>query len=281
MPELLVRQSNGDLRSTYWSLDEYASEAERLSHESYFAFRLHDDDSWAGGTLTDALNLAREGWQDKMPETLAIAESAVTSVFRVAEMDSWLPVHDVAGCDVDIARYLAGEPECMIEYPLQRVSKAGKVITLCASIGLSSRYSAEELVRRGQIVTALALALEQLGHNTELWVDWTSQAGGRTHGHRILVKGANDVIDPARILYAYAHPSMLRRLCFANAHNLTARDRDHFGVSNHGGYGRPHDPYQDLPDGTIYMPSTLWIGTNNDPAAEITAKLRELELIES
>src|SRR5260221_137698 len=127
------------------------------------------------------------------------------------------PVYDVSGDSVDIGRYLAGEPECMMDWPLQPTSAAGRVITLCASICYSGSIDAEVIIRRGQVITALALALSRLGHNVEMWADISAMQVGRgaQSRFRILVKGADDTLDPARIMYAYAHPTMLRRLGFA------------------------------------------------------------------
>jgi hypothetical protein len=63
---------------------------------------------------------------------------------------------------------------------------------------------------------------------------------------RVLVKGADDELDPAKVMFAFAHPAMLRRLGFGA--------KDQF----HGKYSpsicSPEAPAKDLPEGTIYLP---------------------------
>jgi hypothetical protein len=160
------------------------------------------------------------------------------------------PVFDVSGDYVDVGRYLSGEPECMVDWPLQPTSAVGRVITLCAPVTWSGAVSDETIVRRGQVITALALALSRLGHNVELWADRTntSHSGARRTKIRVLVKGANDVLDPAKVLFAYAHPSMLHGLAWTY-------DRTWPQAFESAVQRRPTDPDRDLPEGTIYLPA--------------------------
>lgn len=275
MAEMYARE-NGNVRSVFWSLDEFAEHAEENGPKGPTCGR----DSWAGGSLAEVAELARTGWTDKLAEVLDIAEHAVTETVQQHEEFTFAPVFDVAGGDVDVARFLAGEPECMVDYPLTKTSKVGRVITLCASITVSGAYTPEELIRRGMIVTALAFAIERLGHSVELWADHSvTDDDGMRETQRIRVKGANDMVDPARIVFAYAHPGMLRRLAFAIQNGMTGAEKVRFHV-NTGRRGFPKRPAEDLPEGTIYMPSSLWMGGDSDPTREVTKKLRELELIE-
>jgi hypothetical protein len=232
---------------TYHSLEDFAAGAvKRNGGES---FRYGDGDEWAGGaSLNEVLRMSREGWSDKLVETLDIAESAVS----MAEKEHMIhtiqdTVWDVAGDEVDIDRYLSGEPECMRSWPVQRVSKMGKVITLCASVCYSSAIQPETAIRRGQVIAALALAIQKLGHAVELWIDISSgmDLKGRI---RVCLKGANDILDDSKVIFAYAHPSMLRVLGFMVWDGSANR------AAQGGGYGRPAAPLKDLPEGTIYLP---------------------------
>lgn len=256
---------------TYYSLDEFASAAEKFGPEkgSETAKRFNGYTDFPA-----ALELARQGWPEHLDATLEVAESAISLCDKEYEMTVFLPVHDVCGTDVDIDRYLAGEPECMIEYPPVPVSKVGKVITLCAAMSCRGDVKADEIVRRGQLVTALALALDQLGHSTELWLDHVSlSAGGNQNHTRVLIKGPNDIIDPERILFAYSHPAMPRQLGFSvlygnSGHNLNS------------GMTQAMAPVENLPEGTIYLPEVR-MGEYNDAHEFLTRYLRDLELIES
>lgn len=224
--------------ATYYSLDQFADAVQDSTGH-------RDKGDWSGNvTWDEALILARMGWDEQLSSAMEVAESAITMAEQEHLTDTFRPMWDVAGDEVDVGRFLSGEPECMIRFPVTRTSTAGRVITMCASMSYSGSISAATIRKRGQAIVALAMALSKLGHNTELWMDLTGQAGKGTVKVRVLVKGANDELDPARIMFAFAHPAMLRQLGFAAIGLL--------GYSPAG--TMPVPPERDLPEGTIYLP---------------------------
>jgi hypothetical protein len=248
-----VESTHGLLRSTYDSLDDLASAVTRISgitpetapSESEATYYL----SWQGGATTgEALTLARMGWDAVLTETLDLVESMVTKVDKAHDVDTFTPTWDVTGSDVDMGRYVSGEPENMISYPMVKTQRTQRMIQVCATVGARAQIGPEDMIRRGQIVTAFALIAQRLGYGCELWADSTAVHGGRgSRGDsmlsvRTMVKGPNDTIDPSRVLYAYAHPSMLRCLTFALRREIWD-----------GGVGGTISPHHDMPDGTIYM----------------------------
>jgi len=264
---------------TFWSLDEFADyAAERPEHGCR-------PRGFNGNvTLDQAVDLAKHGWNEHLSETLDIAESAVSLCEQEHEQFTFAPVYDVAGGDVDVARFLAGEPECMVDYPLTVTSKAGRVITLCASMAYSSAISSDVIVKRGQVIVALAIALSKLGHSIELWADISGRGkygGGDMLRGRVLVKGADGVLDAERILFAYSHPAMLRQLGIV----LVNASREEKGCELPGLSGtsstNPRSPKHDLADGAIYLPEVESDDDLPDAHEALTGYLRELGLIES
>jgi hypothetical protein len=263
---------------TYWSLDAFADHIADVMAKGGELYQEDQRNFWSGASMADALNMAHTGWEEKLAETLNISESAVELAEREHEVMRFTEVaYDVCGDSVDIGRYLAGEPECMMDWPLQPTSAVGRVITLCASVSASGSVDSSDLIERGQVIAALALALSHIGHSIELWVDASSEASdgsGKTTRQRILVKGANDTLDPARILYAFAHPSMLRRLVFAGYMNDEDESRRLHPDSAH-----PVAPLEDLPEGTLYLRHLL-TGTGAPNAdQELKRYLGELGLL--
>jgi hypothetical protein len=206
--------------------------------------------------------MAVTGWDEDLAETLAIAESAVDKVEREHEVQAFTPTWDVTGCEVDVARYLSGEPENMIDFPTTTLPKQGRVITVCASISYSAAIEPDVIKRRGQTLCALALLLSRLGYAAELWVCMTTKSGRKVAETKVMVKGANDTLDPAKVMFAYAHPGSLRVLMFA-IQDSHARKGFNFGF----GRGTPEPPIRDLPEGTIYLPE-LKSGRNVPDAHE-------------
>jgi hypothetical protein len=234
----------------YDSLDEFAEAAERRHGTDGRASDYSGQDRWAGGSFRQALDYARVGWEAKLDETLAIAESAITMVEKDHTLKAFVPVWDVAGCEVDVARYLSGEPENMIDFPVTEVSKLGKVITLCASISASSAVSVEALTRRGQVLAAFAMLITRLGYSCELWIDQTC-GYSYTYSQKVMVKGTNDTVDPSRIVAAFAHPTMLRQLSFSVEDGVP---EFWYRKALRTGRGTPKPPVRNLPEGTIYLP---------------------------
>lgn len=278
---------DGDVyRQTYFSLDDFADAAVRHhgngspAERGDMAFSM-DSESWSLGvkSVADAAELARTGWQDGLTDAMPLADKALQTIESEIETLEFNALWDVSGGEVDIDRYIQGVPENMIEYETVPVSSVGKVVTLCASGCYSGALSAKNVLRRGAAIVGLALALEKSGHACELWLDMSTGRRDRM-GHRIetrvLVKGAHDTVDPARIAFAYAHPAMLRKLAFGDW--LAAPQATKRAVNIPGSFGCPVAPKQDLPDGTIYLPELRTADDVEEPEAFILDTLDKLGL---
>lgn len=277
------------LSETHWSLSEYAAEAKRrvlpatLNEQGQRHFHTFAAASW-----DEANEMAETGWQDALPEAMAISEGIVETVNREHNVEAFHAVWDVSGGAVDVGRYLSGEPECMIEMPPQEISKVGSVVTLVKSMSASAAYGADELKAYGHMVVALALALSRLGHSVEIWVDCPvtgSRTGGSRRGTglraytRVLVKGANDALDPAQIMFALAHPALLRQLTFAVYDGFPSPFKAAFASSR--GRGTPKERNADeralYPEGTIFLPTMS--SDRGNPAEFAEKHLRGLGLL--
>jgi hypothetical protein len=253
------------LFETYWSMPEFAARADRcalkgtrdlVSSRPDFTFPPGYKDR---ASFSEALNLAGKGWAEELPEALAVSESAITMAEQEHMMDTFAPLWDVTGAEVDVARYLQGEPECMIDFPLTKTSREGRVITLAIGTAISAVISSETYLRRGRCIVALALALSRLGHAIEIWAyDSSLSNGERGNAHlRVLVKSAHDEVDPERLMFALAHPAMERALMWAVRDKYPQPWRE--GLSYHASRGRPNDTIADIerelyPEGTIFLP---------------------------
>lgn len=202
----------------------------------------------------ETIKLARLGWQEGLADVEDMTAHMVDTVEQDTNSTHFDTLYGVDGCDVDIDRYLTGEPENMISYPMADISRAGRVITLVVSVTYSGGASSETVRQRGQVMTAAAIALDRLGLNTEIWADRTIltavKPGRPAISQRIMVKGPNDTIDPARILFATAHGSMLHHLCFKHARYATE-----WGKWTGDEWGNPQDPEHFLPEGALYLPT--------------------------
>jgi hypothetical protein len=217
-------------------------------------------------------DLCRNGWEKNLGETLDIVEAAVKLIEM--DVDQFEPQHNVYGADVDIAAAVAGLPEDMIDYPLTRVSNIGTTITVLCDVQCPAAVSAKSVEQRGQVIVALALALDSCGHQTELWLSDEYTKGSSRAIFRTLVKGPNDFIDPAKIMYAYAHPSVQRGLGFCAVAGLPAPWN-----KIAGSYGYVSGITKNMPAGTLYIEPMFRNTDSPNLGVELRAYLAQLGLI--
>lgn len=198
-----------------------------------------------GPYLDQALTEARRGDDGS---NLEAVEALVADILADVETEVPRPdferVWDVAGSEVDVDRYLAGEPECMIEYPPLKVAKAGRSIRIIVSTSLSGGASSEAVRARGAAIIALCDALAARQHPLEVWITDSSTKVGQTLGagqrlvYSVLVQSPQDPYDRAKVLYAVSSADVQRQLCFAAYDAITAEENALYAV-NTAGRGAP------------------------------------------
>lgn len=265
------------IRRTYTSMLDYAADA-KAGYPAYLdlnghygqVFRPEQDGVSGWGELEV---LARDGWDRDLDEVLDLADIAIMHVER--EIEQFEPSFSVTGASVDVASAVAGLPEDMIEYPLTQVSNVGSTVTVCCDVQARALVSAESITRRGMVIVALALALDQAQHQTELWV---SDEYTNDYGRVILrtcVKGPNDVLDPAKIMFAYAHPAVQRGLGFCT---VTGMPRPWFTIAVQD-FGQVTTITKDFPEGTLYIEPMFRYSDSPNLDAEVRMYLTQLGLL--
>ncbi|SEP54056.1 DUF7192 family protein [Amycolatopsis saalfeldensis] len=254
-----VNQLSNEVEYVYDSISEMAEVG--LSYLDVFLKGRNFREDWHGvNSREEVRKLASEGWISEAEDAMEIAAESVDLVDREHDLTGFRSIWDVAGCEVDVGRYLAKEPENMINYEIVPTTRSGRVIVLCASVAYSSVVSVDSIKKRGHGIAALAFALSKLGFSSELWADVSINSEGKKSREgkfsgrfRVQVKGSNDAVDPAFIMFAFCHPAMLRALVLPAMHEIPSRFHGPLDIGRK--YGLPADPKEDLHDGAIYLPS--------------------------
>lgn len=208
--------------------------------------------------FAEAIELARSGWADGESRVNAISAqilSQVTSLIERQHID-----YDVTGMAIDMGAYLTGEPHCWQTQTHTIEDGAGvKHVRLVFNGGASGGINAETLIAKGATVAALVQSLEAASIRVELWALCTCATGERgtppDYECRVLIKRADQHLDMGRIVFALAHPSMLRRLGFA-ARESYADVMQQLGRRIPNGYGYSCETTD---QGDIYIAkSGLW-----------------------
>lgn len=211
---------------------------------------------FAGCTFDEALEMATgKGYEDALPEVEKMLEDIEHDIADMAS-SSFEQRFDVAGSYVDIGRYLSGEPECMVEATPIHVMRTGRVLKLAVPVCYSGGIEKDVILRRGVGIMALVDAMTKMQHPLEIWAVCAIHNGDKYHyqgprgGDKALgagkarmsisvkVQDANQPLDMGRVMYALAHPSMLRQLFFAYEDGIEDQNlRRAFGMDY--GRGRP------------------------------------------
>lgn len=243
-----------------------------------------DDAEWHGGSVAEVATLARHGWEGVVAETDALASRITDAVVKQRVITRWEQQRDVAGGRVDVGRYLAGEPDCMIRSRRRQRRGAAKVVRIVVPTTYSASVSEDVVRRRGAAVVALVDVLNRAGNRLEIW-SWNQiMIGNNRESIATKVQDAADPVNMGRIMFALAHPGMLRRIVFGVQENPAVFD-EAWITARGSGYGMPckKDPQPgDIPgdgDGPtvslpLLKPGEPW--TVDDSVAWI---IRELDRI--
>ena len=206
----------------------------------------HARDSWAGGSWEEALRLAVDGWSVPLAQTHVSVAALRERAGLGSSVTTLEPAWDVTGSEVDIGAYLAGVPECMVDAVPQRTSRRGRIVAFLVPASYSNKTPHTLIRNRGIALATLCSAIIAAGHSVEIWSGFVGFIGDDRIRAVARVVSAGEPLDLGRLIFAVAHPLMLRRLWFAV---WDAEDAQVARWVQKGNYGFPSfcRP-EDLPD---------------------------------
>ncbi len=206
----------------------------------------HARDEWAGGSWEEALRLAVDGWSVPLRDTEVTVGALRERAGLGASVTTLEPAWDVTGSEVDIGAYLAGVPECMVDAVPTRTSRRGRIVAFLVPASYSNRTRHAVIRNRGIALATLCSAIVAAGHSVEIWSGFNGMVGDFRLQAVARVVSAGEPLDLGRLIFAVAHPLMLRRLWFA------VWDAQHLALAQlvrDGEYGIPsHCLPSDLPE---------------------------------
>lgn len=241
------------------------SEWVELAGRKHVGQSWNDRGSFCPETMEEALERATgAGYWEALPEAERFAARVEAEVELTTRQTTFSSRYDVAGAEVDMGRFLSGEPECMIESVPFQVARQGRAVRVVVPGCYSGETSTVSVRSRGAAIVALCLTLSRAQHPVEVWVGFTNHGGSGSaenrYAYMVRVQRANEPLDEGRIMFALAHETSNRRLCFSVKEQGDAKTRADFQISNTGGgYGHPSRAVElaDLPDeqaNTIILP---------------------------
>lgn len=172
---------------------------------------------WRGThTWEQAMELAREGWIDGVNLLAGIASQF--EMVRGAKAIRSKMHHSIIGFNPDVGAFCSGEPECMFHNEPSIVEAAGRIVKIVVNGTASAGVESHSLIRRGVIICALIDALEFAGYSAEVVLFNSckdNRGGAERNGFSVPLKLSGEALEMDRLVFAIAHPAMLRRLGFA------------------------------------------------------------------
>lgn len=273
---------------TFNSIDELANVTDQKAPR-FIKERIKDESDWYGGAKNwdELTRLARKGLTQEGIDALRLSEQNIQEMDRDLIAQTFKSRFSETGSDVDVARYLAGEQECMIDYYQSDITNTRRVVTLAVGITVHCGISASAVTKHGQALMSLVEAIDRCGLQTEMWADITIKNGwgdelGDSYTARIkvLMKSPGGTLDPTAFMYILTHVGAFRGLGLAACHEFPDKWCEALAFREGGYYGQPvnraYRIEEDYPEETIYIPS---ISSDREAGKALNETLRKLNLI--
>jgi hypothetical protein len=214
MSETATLDGCTDVHRRNWeSFADFVDDMRKPGDRGNESSSVQNDEEWTGTkSYQHCLELADNGW----PEGLKRMKKLMGDLRNIDTHDAerFLPRFVEAGDEVDVGRYLSGEPENMMEYNIVHVPASGRVVKLLVNVAASCGISAEAMFLRGAAAVMLSDLLEQSGLRAEIVVASAGRNGDAGVCYTVTVKRAEQPIELDRLAFMVACPSVFRRLMF-------------------------------------------------------------------
>jgi len=211
--------SPSELTASVW-VEEYDTLADLLvdarSNTKRKSSDKRDNNSWAGSdSLDEACDLGTRGWHEIRPEVDKLINS-LDNIISATFGNMFETKFNITGESGDIDRYLIGDPECMIDYVDVPQTRMGRVVRLLVNGTVNCHVSAETIRQRGAMICSLVDIINRMGVGVEVYSEIATASGGQYHSMLTKLHDSQQLLDIDNLMFAIAHPSMLRRISFSN-----------------------------------------------------------------
>lgn len=157
--------------------------------------------------------LTRDGWPEGAAQMRDLGMELEHAIGM--EMVSTEPYNHVSGNCVDVAAYLSGAPECMINMEHVQREGAGKVLSILCNLQAHFEVGSLEFMNRGAATMAVIDLLESAGYRLEVWGLSGMSNFTEERVDVVLLKAASEPVDTDRLAFALCNPAFERRAMFA------------------------------------------------------------------
>jgi hypothetical protein len=238
---------------------------------------------WHGTpTWEAAMELALKGWPEGVTKLEKIRAPMIEKLMPVI-LKPEIQYELVGTGGLDMGRVMSGMPDPFMEWQDSETPVFGsgrQLVRIVLNCAVSAGVDSDVIVSRGAAVAALVDALEAAGRRVSVVIAEAVSNFNRGENVTImlLLKRPDAPLSIDTLTFAFAHPSMLRRLMFAAQERLPDADiRRDYGFQRGGYYGMPTD-LKPEEHGDIYLGAMRYGDPNfNSPEAARTWVLETLK----
>lgn len=193
-------------------------------------------------SLDEAVTLATRGWEEGARGVERLLDRVDVKEFFARAANKPVLYHDFSGSEVDVAGFVQGVPEHMVD--LHFSNRPIRSVKIIVGIDQHANVAKDKMLQKASSIFLAAEVLRLTGHIVEvLGIAYTGDYNGRSNNYtlyEIPILEAGKYISPAQLAFMVGHPSFLRRIIFANNELESEEVRSRMGFYTGGGYGYPH-----------------------------------------
>lgn len=235
---------------------------------------------YGADNMAEVYDMAQTGLPREGIEALDLAAREMEQRDRELVSQQFQTVYSDTGADVDVARYLDDEQDCMLDYYMADTPQIQRVATLVISGAVHCMIGTKAIRKHGQKLVAMIEAIDSTGMQTEVWLDMVLETRGtpnQTGRLGVRLRTPGQPFDAGLFMFALTHASMFRGLGFNAFHAFPAGFRKPASVPGHYGYPLNTAKHlDDYPEGAIYIPS---ITSDSQAGQCVENTLRKLGLL--
>lgn len=210
--------------------------------------------TFAEGTPAQAAEWAKLGWLEGAAIVKKYSDVLFDRISGLIEREEIR--YDVEGAMFDVGRICERVPEAWMNFETVLVEGQPQHLRLVINIVCSGGISPKVILARGSVVCALIELLEFSGRRVELTMACSIGGYSNKNFHATaVVKKFDEPLDLPKVVYAFAHPTVLRRHIFALEESLSPEHRASLSVGS--GYGQCMDVPSDE-RGDLYIPMMMY-----------------------
>jgi len=200
-----------------------------------------------GAGWPGAVAMLNKGWPEGSRAVQAAAKRIGKTLPPVVPANT--PAASVVGDYLNVPEFLAGTPDHWRRFePDNPREHRPRIIRLLVNCTANCGTDADVLARRGAAFMALVVRLELAGWRVQLWagLKMTSIDGRGYYAGMVLVKRAEQHIDPDRLAFIVTHPAAFRRFGFRLYEHHYQSNKALAASVDGGGYGSSQNPPDSL-----------------------------------